>query len=288
MSLVRRRIDLVFQLGEGAFGDSGADTVRLAGLRIYSTIVKYGGQSMGTANLKIHGMTLSSMNKLSTLGPAPTLTRRNTVTVQAGDDVNGMATVFIGTIINAYTQFDMPENPFMVEANAGTIEALKPVPTSSFNGSADVATIMSGLASQMNLVFENNGVNVKLANPYFSGSGRDQVRACAEAAGINWVIDLNKLVIWPAGGARGGLIPIVSPATGLKGYPSYTSRGVSFETAFNPSIGFGSKVNIVSDLKPACGEWVIFTQTHNLDAQVPDGRWFTSCEAARPGYVVVG
>lgn len=287
MSLVSRKIDLTFRLGEGAFGDSGADTVELRGLRIYSTIVKYGGASMGTSNLKIHGMTLSLMNKLSTLGPAPTLYRRNTVTVAVGDDVSGMATVFIGTIFNAYTQFDMPENPFVVEAYAGMIEALKAVPTSSFNGSADVATIMSGLASHMNLVFENNGVNVKLSNPYFAGSARDQVRQCAEAAGINWVIDLNKLAIWPAGGSRGGLVPVISPATGLKGYPSYTSRGIAFETQFNPSIGFGSKVNIVSDLKPASGEWVVFTQTHNLDALVPDGRWFTSCEAARPGFVVV-
>mgnify|MGYP001611534202 CR=1 FL=1 len=287
MSLVSRKIDVVFRLGKGSFGDSGADTVTLKNLRVAASIVKAGGQSMGSANLRIYGMTFSLMNQLSTLGPAPTLYRRNTVTVLAGDDVNGMGTVFVGTIVNAYTHFQMPENPFMVEAYAGMIEALAPVPASSFQGSADVAAIMSGLATQMNLVFENNGVNVKLSNPYFSGSPRNQVQACAEAAGIAWIIDGGKLAIWNPGEARGGQVPLISLATGLKGYPNYTSRGIMLETLYQPSIGFGVKINVQSDLKPASGEWIPFTLQYQLDSLVPDGSWFISLEAARPGYVVV-
>lgn len=288
MNIPRRKIDVAFRLGEGAFGASGADTVTVSGLRISSSIIKAGVPSMGTAQLQIFGLTLSLMNKLSTLGPAPTLYRRNTVTVTAGDDQNGMGTVFIGTIVNAYPEFSaMPDVAFVVEAHAGMIESLAPVPVTSVQGTADVATIMSGLATQMGLTFENNGVSVKIANPYLSGSGRNQVQAIAAAAGIEWVIDNGKLAIWKPGESRGGTIPLISPSTGLKGYPGYTSKGVMFSCLFQPSINFGSKIRLESDLTPARGEWVVFSLKHDLDAQMPGGRWFSTIEAARPGFVVV-
>lgn len=43
MTFAKRRIDLEFQLGLGAFGDGGLDTVRISGLRCSANISKTGG-----------------------------------------------------------------------------------------------------------------------------------------------------------------------------------------------------------------------------------------------------
>lgn len=284
MALAERLINVTFTLGEGSFGDTGQNTVKLSGLRISAKIVKAGGPSMSTLQMQVYGMTLSQMNQLSTLGMAPRLVRRNTVLVEAGDANSGMGTVFIGTITNAWADMQSaPDVPFRVEAHTGLIEAVSVQPPSSFTGPTSVATIMSGLAVAMGLTFENNGVKTVLANPYFYGSPREQAKACAEAAGCEWIIDGNKLAIWNVGGFRGGEIPLISKLTGMDNYPSYTSMGISVRTLFNPSIGYGGKIKVESTLKPASGEWVVFSLDYDLESKVPKGRWFTTIGAARPG-----
>lgn len=284
MSFVHRLINVTFTLGEGAFGDSGANTVKLSGLRVSCKIVKAGGPSMSTLQMQVYGMRLSEMNKLSTLGMAPKLVRRNTVLVEAGDADSGMGVVFIGTITNAWADLQSaPDVPFRVEAHTGLIEAVSVQPPSSFTGPTKVSTIMSSLATSMGLEFENGGVESVLQSPYFYGSPRDQAKACADAAGCEWIIDGTKLAIWPQGGWRAGEIPLISKATGMDQYPSYTSMGINVRTLFNPSIGYGSKVKVESTQKPACGEWVVFSLDYDLESEVPKGRWFTTIGAARPG-----
>lgn len=289
MSFARRLIEVTFQLGEGAFGESGTNTVTLAGLRMTSKIVKAGGRSMGTASIRINGMTLSLMNQLSTLGQLVQLTRRNTIAIAAGDEGSTLGTVFVGTITNAWIDFQgAPDVAFQVEAHAGLIEALAPCPPSSFKGSADVAVILSGLATQMGLPFENNGVSVILSNPVFNGSARDQALAAVEHAGIEWNgLDNGVLAIWPRGGARGSTAPLISPETGMVGYPAYTSKGILVRTLFNPSIGYGQKIVVQSSVQPACGEWNVYSLDHNLDTLQPNGQWFSTLEACRPGLVAL-
>lgn len=287
MTFVQRDIDVTFKLGQGAFGDSGSSEVTLSGLRVIARIVKAGGPSMGTALLQVYGMTLDKMNQLSTLGMMPTLIRRNTVTVTAGDKTDGMGTVFVGTITNAWGDFrGAPEVPFIVEAHTGLIEAVAPATASSYAGAAKVDVIMSGLATKMGLSFENSGVDQVLASPYFSGSYRDQAYAAAKAAGCEIIIDNGKLAIWKRGGSRGDAAVAVQPPL-LDGYPSYTSKGISVRTLFIPSLTYGGKIKVTSDLTPANGDWIVFSLDLDLESQNPGGRWHATMGAARPGLVVI-
>lgn len=289
MTFIPRQINVTFTLGTGSFGEGAGQTVKLKGLRVSSRITKAGGNSMGMAQIQIYGMTLSMMNQLSTLGIAITLQRRNTVLLEAGDDEIGMSAVFVGTIKNAWGDFQSaPEVPFHVEAYTGLYEGVKPVPPSSYNGSTSVVSIMQSLATLMGKSFENSGVSSSLSSPYFSGSARDQALACVQHAGIEWNgLDNNVLAIWPAGQARNGQSVVVSPATGMDSYPTFTSKGVIVKTLFNPSIGYGSKITVKSDLTPACGDWVVYKLDYALDANYPRGDWFSIIEAARPGQAVV-
>ena len=284
MTFTKRRIALTFQLGEGSFGNSGFNTIDVAGLRTSVSVNKAGGVSMAQASIRVYGLTLDVMNQLSTLGKPLVTARNNRIAVQAGSEDDAMSTVFQGIISEAWVDASgQPEVVFEVQAHTGLIDALKPVDPISFRGAAQVATIMAGLATKMGYTFENTGVTGVLANPYLPGTAREQARALAQAADINWTIDDNTLAIWPKGGARGGLVPLIAPETGLVGYPAHTANGISLTTLYNPGIVFGAKLQVRSELKPACGVWTVFKVSHELDAETPDGQWFTHCDCALPG-----
>jgi hypothetical protein len=143
---------------------------------------------------------------------------------------------------------------------------------------------MQSLATQMGLSFENSGVDVKLSFPYFYGSARNQAFFVAYHAGINWIIDNRTLAIWPAGGARGGQVPEVSPATGMVGYPAFVDQGIQVTTLFNPSIGYGSKVHVKSSILPPTGNWAVYSLDHDLEANMPGGKWFTTFGGYNPDF----
>lgn len=285
----QRAIDITFELGEGEFGETGANSVKLSGLRVSSKIIKAGGPSMGTAQLQIYGMTLDKMNQLSTLGLRPTTVRKNTILIEAGDKGGLLSSVFIGNITNAW--FDgqaAPEVPFQVLAHVGGFDAVKPIQPTSYEGSANVVDILSGLAAKMGKSFENNGVSVVLSNPYYTGSARDQALKCVKDAGIQWNgLDEKTLAIWPSGQSRGGSIPLISKDTGMENYPTFTSQGITINSLFNQSVGFGQKVKVESDLTGANGEWIVYALNYDLDAEYPQGRWHMQISASRPGYAVV-
>jgi hypothetical protein len=285
-SFAKRLIEVTISIGEGSFGESGFNTVTLSGLRVVASVTKFGGAAMGQAHLRIYGMPLSMMNQLSTLGMLVVATRRNNVAISAGSQGSGMSLVFQGTVVDAWADFSgAPDVSFQIAVAAGLFEAVKPVPASSYKGTADVATIMASLAEQMGFAFENNGVNVKLSNPYFPGSARQQVVRCATAANINFSTDDNKLAIWPKGQSRGGLIPLISPQTGMVGYPTFNANGLIVTTLFNPGITHGGQIKVQSSLTPANGTWIVNNLSHDLASEMPDGPWFTRMEVVPVGFL---
>lgn len=288
MSYVRRLITVTFALGSGDYGFGGFNTLTFDGLRVAASITKSGGVSMSQANLRVYGMSLDDMNKVSTLGKPLVSARNNRVTVQAGDDESGIATVFIGTISEAWVEMgDMANPALVVQAFSGLLDQLQPTKPKSYPSSASASVVMSGLAQEMGYAFEDGGVNVTLSNPYFPGTPRMQAEACAQAAGINWVIDDGVLAIWPAGGARNASVPLIAPGSGLVGYPAHTQNGVVITTLFNPSIVYGGQVQLESALTPANGTWTVFSVSHSLESEMPDGEWFTRMECTVLGFLPV-
>ena len=290
-SFVRRRITVMLTLSAAGAaqpgpGDAG-DTVTLQGLRVSAAISKAGGKSQGAAALRIYGLSRSTMNKFSIATGTPMVIATNNIaTVLAGDDTNGMSMVYQGTISGAWGDYGaQPDVAFSITGLAALQQAIVPVPATSYRGGADVASIMSSLAQKMDLKFENAGVSgITLADPYFPGTAYEQAERCAQHAGIHMTVDDGTLAIWPAGGARGGSIPLISPQPGMRGYPVRTSQGIELETLFMPSIRIGAKVKVQSIITPACGIWYVNQLDHNLESETPNGAWFTRISCVPPGY----
>ena len=289
MALLERKIDLVLTYGTGQKGDGPPTSVTLSGHRVSVVATIAGGASLGDAQIRVYGLSLSLMNQLSTTGMLPTMFRRNSVTVYAGDDVNGMTMVFQGTTIAAWADMlAAPDVVFNITALAGTYEALLPIAPSSYPNGAAAAVILKNIADQMGVKFENHGVSVILPKSYFPGSARAQAEACVQAARIEWnKIDKGVLAIWPRGGSIGGLISVVSPDTGMVGYPTYTATGIIVVTQFNPTIRFGAQVEVRSMLTPANHVWIVSTLIHDIEALVPGGKWFTQMQLGAIGQVVI-
>jgi hypothetical protein len=280
----RRRLDISITLATGTFdGDNNQSTLK--GYRAHASIQHAGGPSDGELDLTVWGMKQSMMDQLSTLGMQINLIPKNAVTVTAGNDDDLGSLAFSGYILSAYADMrGQPDVSFRMTAHTGLPQSVIPATATSYRGSADVATIMSSLATQMGLKFENSGVNTKLSNPYYPGSYKSQMRACAEDAGINATIYNGTLCIWPKNGSRNGQIPLVSSKTGMEGYPTYTAYGIMLSTIYNPSIGFGQKIKVESTLKPANGEWAVYGLDHDLMSEVPNGRWHSQVLAYNPKY----
>lgn len=295
-SFVQRRIEIAIKLASdtktnqpNTFAGSSSDTVTLSGHRASVHIQNSGAPGGSVAQVKVFGMTPNLMNQLATLGMVFNIVPRNTITITAGDDQAGLATVFSGTITAAYGDYNAAPNvPFHFECNSGLADAVAPAVASSFTGPTDVATIMSGFARQMNVGFENSGVSVSLANPYYSGNVLTQMRACAEDAGINAeIINGNVLAIWPKGGSRTTAdAPLVSKDTGMIGYPAYTQQGIIVKTLFNPLIAFGGMIKVQSAIKPVTdvGSWAVYKLDHALEQLVPHGDWMSTLYAYNPKY----
>jgi hypothetical protein len=284
----QKLLSFTFALQSTTFAN-GTDTLKLSGLRAEFSMLEAGGVSRTEVHIAIYGMTASQMNSLSTYGMPPSQNQNNSVSVEAGDTVNGLSLLFQGSIFAAWADYSsQPDVKFVIEAYMGGFLAVKPASALSFNGPAAAATIMGNIASQMGLGLENTGVTAQLTNSYFPGSLDDKRKACAQAANINSLVDTvrNVLAIWPKGQARGGQVLVVSPTTGLIGYPTFTIIGVEFNCLWNPNIVFGRKLQLQSSLKPACGLWIPSNVRTTLATEIPDGPWMMHVEAYNTGAFV--
>lgn len=256
------------------------------GLRVSCHVLAGGENSLQECDAVIYGLPLSEQNSVSTLGWKGQKPGADQVSVFAGDTAGGMSLVYQGTIWAAYSDYQGgPNVPLHIVAHAGTKEAAMVAPPTSINNkSADVAQMMQKLAGQMGLQFENGGVNAKIAYPYLPGALKDQAWQLAAAANIHVTIDRGTLAIWPTdgSGARPGEV-VVSPRTGLVGYPSWAAEGIRLKMLFNPNLKLGGHVTVTgSSITPANGTWEIVRLEHSLQSFTPDGEWFSSVVAWQP------
>jgi hypothetical protein len=296
MTYVRRAIDLTFRLGKGTFGQSSFDQVTVSGLRVQVSIQNAGGPSMGQATVRVHGLTRSMMNDLAQvirLANGSVTMRFNQIIIAAGDYGTNLTKIFQGQITLAPIQMaGAPDAVLELAAYAGAFEQVQMIPPSSYSVPVDAAQVLANLAAQASppYAFENNGASAILDAPYFSGSLREQMYACVQQAHFEWnSLDDGVLAIWPKGGFRSGsadipqivvtapaLAPLISPATGMRGYPTNWNLGVAITTLFNPKLRIGKLCQVQSSLPFANGTFVMFDISHEIESEMPEGQWSTS------------
>ena len=279
-----------------AEGGPSSGTYNIAGARARCRIINAGAPAGSTADIAIYGLSQSLMNQLATLGVVVDSVSKNQIIVSAGasslDDassanasqspLSGFPVVFGGTVWFAYGDYNnMPDVPFRITAQGGLINAITSVAPASFTGSSDIASIMQSFADKLGVPLENNGVNATLTNAYFPGTLLQQVYQAAFHAGINaqLVDGGTKLAIWPLRGSRTSQtdIPLISPDTGMIGYPSFAQNGwLIVRMLYNPSVLFKGNIQVESSIPQANKTWTVYQLNYNLDSLMPDGEWMAT------------
>lgn len=299
-TFIQRALNFDFQLGNSSYAPEGAPTSLNSsgdnsaslpdGLRASITISNAGGMGPQSLNARIWGMRQDLMNKFSSLGkPIFKLRADNIIKVSAGNVGETPSQIFQGVIYTAWASPESPDVPFVVEAYAGVAANMKPVSPTSIKGSTDVATIMSGLANKAGFQFQNYGVSgIQMSNQYLAGTYGEQIRLLAQYANINYNIENNVLSIWPMNKDKGTQAVVVDKDHGMIGYPVWTSNGLIVTTLYNPSIVLGGSVQVNSSvIGPANGKWSVVKVDHELESQLPNGKWQTIVECTNYGETAV-
>lgn len=278
-SFTIKDLRFTFTLANNAvFATSNSNVLTVNGLRARAVIKGSGLPAFPEAELTIYGLKQSDMNALTSLQFQPLAMQRNSVLVEA-DSGQGFSSVFAGQIITGGPDYKgIPAVPMKIQGRMLGFESLNPATPTGYTGVTSVANIVGTIATKIGFVLENNGVTATLANPYFSGTLVDQLRAVKQAAGIQMFTEGNVLAICPPGVPRSQPSFTLTPQSGLVGYPELDfQRGyVRAKALFNPAFRFGGPVAIQGSSVPlANGSWVIGTITHTLDSLTPGGQWFS-------------
>ncbi|KVS50705.1 hypothetical protein WK39_27990 [Burkholderia cepacia] len=288
MTFAERRIDVRFALAKTTF-PNGEQLLDLAHHRVQVNIANNGGgMAMPTLSLRIFGMKLADMGALATRGLTGLAVNGDQVTVMAGNAGGLLNTIFVGTIVSAVPDFaGSPEVSFVVNATSGFFERIQAAPPNSYPGPQDVASIIGGLAKQAGFAFQNHGVTAKISGQYLGGTLMDQIERVAGATQTLVLLDQQVVHIWPNGGSPDFPEVTLSPETGMKGYPTFTTTGIEVSCEWHPALLFGTKVNVASSVPMASGTWQVQRANHDLSTLTPDGPWFSILNLSPLGYLSV-
>lgn len=291
MSIARKKLAMQLRLAEKAeerLNEEGAQEITLEGFRT-QCIIDLTGQmiSMSRIEMRIFGMAAETMRKFMTERLFPLAVRGDVLTVMAGDDQKGIHQAFEGTVLSAVPNFNsQPDSSFDIVAQAGYIEQIRPAGANSYQGSEDAATIIAAIAKQMGYAFINNGVTAKLADQYLHGTLMNQLSTVVEATNIVCTMNNGVIAIFPNNGAVGDDEYLISPQTGLVGYPTITRIGIDVAVQFDPDLQMGAKVRVESSFPGTSGIWYVQNMRHELSTEDPDGRFFTYLMLAGEGAYV--
>ena len=269
-SFSRKKLEVKLVLGAGTFGGEG-NTKVITLLATQAKVEKVGLPDKNKASVRIANMKIDDMGQLTTLAFRPLETQKNLVSIMAGDEESGLSQVFAGEITTAYADFNIAPDPvFLVEAMAGYYPALVSSSPTAVKGSIAVSDFISQQANKISYTFKNLGVTDQLRNAIFSGSPLEQAIAAAEQVGKQLIIDDSTLTLMNPDKTRGDTV-VLNKESGLIGYPSFNSDGISVKCIFNAALELGGKIKIESIVPKASGVWKITKLTHTLTANSSGG-----------------
>lgn len=287
-SFTEKRLKVVITLADDSctvFDSSGNNTLTIETLRMTATTLICNRQA-SQLDLKIYGMRAHDMDALTSAWIDSNAIRDNRVELYA-DNGDGYKLVFKGTIIEAQPLYKMaPDVPFQILGMISyfnTIEVSQPL---AYSGTVSMKTIGQDLAGKMGLSFASEGIDgINLNNPNYPGTVFDQLRDACYDAKVDFYFQGTTLVFTPVEKPFSNTPTVVlSPTSGLVGYPEYGRRGLIVTAFYDPAFLCGSAIEIQnSAVKGTNGRWYPFSAQFNLSANFPRGPWEAVLQCNKAG-----
>ncbi|WP_313687914.1 baseplate hub protein [Pantoea sp.] len=272
MSYQRRELEIEFTLAEGTFDEQSGNILTVSNMKCELSISAFGGMTGTTMDMRLFGLSLDYMAKLTGKAQRYISQKQNLVKITANDEV-----VFIGTITASRINLNlMPDAPIEITANAVGYERSIPCAPTSVKGTTSVASLIQAIANKAGLKFTNIDVNKQATNPYYTGNAIQQIQAISSDYDFYADIDIGNITIYTSEKEIDNIIPFVSPSSGLIGYPIFVDIGINFTSMFSSAFRVGRKTRLETDLPNASGEYLVtHGTTHYLSSWVEGGPWFT-------------
>lgn len=280
-SFGKKIIEVRIALGDGTFrGEAcGKNTKIIRDLVCSVEIRKPGLPAKNNASVRIYGMRAEDMETLTMLDFQPLDVRRNSIAVYAGDE-RGLSLAFAGDIGGASADYNAaPDVAFSLRAVTDYCAANTPAGPFSCEGEVAAAEIFQSLARQMGKSFANRGVSAAVRDVVLDGSPWEKAVNLARQLRVELTLDDEEMIVAPAGAARDETVPLWSAATGLKGYPSFSQKGITATALYDPAIRLGGLIRLQSVVPRASGLWRVYSLSHKLETLRTGGAWETSIEA---------
>lgn len=266
------------------FTATGDNTLIVDRLRMSVNVTASANQA-SQAVVNIWGMLESDMNALTVAFQTFGALRQNYIEIRA-DNGNGYRLVFTGTIIEAQPDFRRaPDVSFQILAMFGYFKQIELAQAISFPNATDIDVFGRYFADQLGMSYVNQGAKATLTNQYCPGTVFDQLRQVAQAARINFYFQGSVLVFAPLGLPNEQVPAVVlSPTTGLIGYPMYSRQGLVVTAIYDPAFQCASFIEIQdSKVKNANGRWYPFSMEFNLQSNLPNGQWIATLQCNKGG-----
>lgn len=243
-----------------------------------------GGNQFGNVKVEIFGVLIDSMNQIARLW-LESLTPQNSdklnVDVWDGKD---FIPFFQGVITwSAVDASGMPQVKLVVEANAAM--ALMNMSASPYSNAGpvklqDTLTSIAALAD-FQLDYSETAPQYMLTDVRVTGAPLEQIRKImAQFKDLTWFINLQRLVVRKVNTPFSADAIRIAADTGLQGFPVYSSSGLQFVTVFNPRLRPGVALDVQTPFDFINRTlWVTAVLRHQLDVNVPGGRWDTAVVA---------
>jgi hypothetical protein len=288
MKFNRKVIKITLMLSDKpeSFTSDNQNKLSASGLRINAEINYGNGAISPYARIKAYGLPIETMEKLLRYKWGEPAALRNTVTIEAGEEGEELSQVFKGGITYAYPDFgDAPNASIVIESQTAVLDKMAGTNAESYEGEYDVAAMIATICKRMGYTFEPNGVSVKVSNPYLNGTEIDKIRQLTHAANLELYIENKNIAVAYKDSPRRTLkIPVISPETGLIGYPVPDVIGIQFKCFYDPLVRFGGIVRITDSLIKICnGDWRVYGVRIVLETEQESAQWMMEVSGSRRG-----
>ena len=271
------RITLTLTDGVETFTAQGDNRLTSTGLAI-STAITYGNGAISpTAQVTVYNLPIDRMAKLFRVQWNTMKALLNTVKIEVGEQGGQLEVAYEGNITFATINMDgAPNVSLIITSQMAIVDKMRvTAPFTIPKGeSAQVAEIVRFLATESGYQFENYGVDSVLSDTSLNGSNIEKIEKLAQMCDFDLYIEQRLIVICKKGGERDLKIPVISPKTGLIGYPAPEQRGLNFVCLYDPLVRFGGVVRIKDSLiEIANADWRIYGLVSTLEANIPQGKW---------------
>ncbi len=244
--------------------------------------VRQGGNQFGNAKIEIYGVPPDTMNNIARLW-LESLTPQNTDTVSIDVFVNDDYVPFFQGVItwSAVNGGELPAVSLVIEAN--TAFALSNVAVSPYANAGPVA-LRDALAALITphgfaLDFAADIPAIQCTDLRLTGAPLDQViDLMRHYPQLTWTIVLQRLIVRLANAPLTDTPVRVAVDNGMNRLPVYSSSGIQLDTLFNPLLRPGVACDVETQQFDFVNRtlWVAAVLSHQIEPNVPGGRWTTS------------